>query len=155
MKVSKNKTDKATAYAYRLFGIRPRSERELKQRLFGKHYDHETISGVISSLKEKDIIDDVEFARRWIESRRRTNPKGDRLLRKELREKGVSATVIDTVLAEKKESENSVVRALAGKKAESLKNLPKQKARKKLFDFLARRGFDFDVIGEAVNEAFG
>ncbi|OGW75464.1 MAG: hypothetical protein A2Z72_07125 [Omnitrophica bacterium RBG_13_46_9] len=151
---NKDKTDNAIAYARRLFTVRPRSERELRDRLLKKGFERDNVSEAISFLKEKKIINDLGFAKLWVESRMHTNPKGHKLLQKELRGKGVSDSVIEKVLAEKEEDEDSVVRAIAAQKSDRLKSLPKHKARKKLFDFLARRGFDFDVIESAVKELF-
>ena len=151
--LSKKKTsDKALSYAYRLLGIRPRSEKELKERLFGKRYGSEAIESVISQLKEKGVVDDLKFARAWVESRMRTSPKGNVALKRELGMKGISNPITEEVLSEKKEDEASIVKELAEKKMESLKDLPKEKARKRLFDFLARRGFNFDTIKDAVRE---
>lgn len=152
--MDKSKTDKAITYACRLFGVRPRSERELRNRLRMKGFDGVTIEGVISFLKEKKVIDDFKFAKVWIDSRMHTRPKGDILLRKELQDKGISASAINRALSEKKEDEGSTARVLAKRRLESLKTLPKMKAKKRLFDFLARRGFDFDVIKEVIKESF-
>ncbi len=69
-----------------------------------------------------------------------------------LEKSSVSASIIEKVLSEKKESEDSVVSALAGQRLERLKKLPREKAKKKLFDFLARRGFDFDIINRTIRE---
>lgn len=151
----RNKTDKAITYARRLINIRSRSERELKDRLFRKGFDRTTIQDVISLLKEKDVIDDFKFAKIWIESRMHTRPEGDMLLRKELREKGVSGSIIEKALSEKKGKEDSIAREVAGKRIETLKKLPKEKAKKKLFDLLVRRGFKFDIIEEIVKEVIG
>jgi len=151
----KDKNDKAVAYAYRLFSVRPRSEKELRERLSGKGFGGATACKVISLLKDKNIIDDLRFARRWVESRMRAKPKGDMALEIELRQKGISADVIEKVLSEKQENEGDVCRRLAMKKMEALGKLPKEKARKKLFDFLARRGFNFEVIEEVVREYRG
>ncbi|UCD55311.1 MAG: regulatory protein RecX [Candidatus Omnitrophota bacterium] len=146
---------KAVSYAYRLFSARPRSEKELRDRLFRKGFGRAVIYDVISLLKEKNIIDDFKFAKLWVESRMRANPRSDALLRNELRMKGVSAAVIEKVLSERETGDDSLARALAGRRLESLEKLPKEKARKKLFDFLARRGFDFDVIEDTVKETLG
>lgn len=151
----KSKTDKAAAYAYRLFSVRPRSEKELKDRLFGKGFGGATACEVISILKEKNIIDDLKFARLWVESRMRRNPKGDMALQRELRQKGISAAVIEKVLSERQENEGALCRELAEKKAAELGKLPREKARRKLFDFLARRGFNYDIIEGVIREALG
>lgn len=148
----KDKTDKAVAYAYRLFSVRPRSEKELKDRLFRKGFGGAIACKVISILKEKNIIDDLKFARLWIESRMRQRPKGDMLIRRELRQKGVSDPIIEKALSEKEGNEGDTCRHLARKKMETLGKLPREKARKKLFDFLMRRGFDFGVIEEVIRE---
>ena len=148
----KDKTDKAVAYAYRLFSVRLRSEGELKMRLFRKGFGGATACKVISILNEKNIINDLRFARLWVESRMRRKPKGDMALERELRQKGISADIIEKVLSQKQGNEGAVCRELAMKKMEALGKLPREKARKKLFDFLARRGFKFDVIEEVVRE---
>jgi regulatory protein len=150
--MKKTKAGKATAYAYRLFSIRMRSERELKDRLFKKGYGSAAVYEVTRLLKEKNIVDDSKFARLWIESRMRTNPRGDMALRKELRMKGVDGAIIDKVLSEKEGNEESIAMALAKQKVESLKNLPEDKAKKKMFDFLARKGFKFEVIEDVIKE---
>ena len=152
LKMKKDKHAKATAYAYRLFAIKPRSEKELRDRLYKKRFRRAIIEDVISLLKEKNIIDDLKFARLWVESRMRLSPKGDMLIKKELREKGIELSIIEKALSEKKEDEGSIVKALAEKKLSSLRKLPREKARKRLFDFLARRGFDFDVINDTISE---
>ena len=148
----KDKTDKAFAYAYRLFSVRPRSEKELRERLRGKGFGGATAYKVILLLKEKKIIDDLGFARLWVESRMHANPKGDMTLRRELGQKGISAAIIDSALSERQGCEGDTCRFLARKKMETLGKLPKEKARKKLFDFLARRGFNFDIVKDVVRE---
>jgi regulatory protein len=146
--------DKAVSYAYRLCDVRPRSEWELRDRLSRKGFAGSTVSTVVSRLKEQDIIDDHKFAKLWIASRMNTNPKGVIALRKELKEKGVPETVIDAVLTGGKDAEVSVIRKVAAERMERLKGLPKGTAKKRLFDFLARRGFDFDAIHDVVRETF-
>jgi len=152
--MKKSRHNKAAGYAYRLLSLRPRSEKELKDRLFRKGFRGATARDVISSLKEKNVIDDSKFAKLWVQSRMRQSPKGDMLLRKELIGKGISRPAIDKALSEKTESEESACRHLAREKAKHLKDLPKEKARKRLFDYLARRGFSFSHAGDAVRENF-
>lgn len=152
--MKKSNLDKAATYAYRLLSIRPRSERELKERLFQKRYKKDITNKVIESLKEKEVVNDLKFAKSWIDSRTRRNPKGKALLKLELRAKGVKASVIEEVLKEKKD-DISTVRELANKKMNTLKKEPKEKAKRKLFSYLARRGFDFDIINDVLREFFG
>jgi len=151
--VKKNKSGKAIAYAYRLFSLRPRSEKELKDRLFRKGFGRATALEVVALLKEKRIIDDLKFANLWVESRMRTSPKGAVLLRKELREKGIEGAIIEKVLSERGEvNEEGLARELAAQKLKSMRGLSEEKAKKRLFGFLARRGFSFDTIGGIVRD---
>ena len=151
--VRKNKSGKATAYAYRLSSLRPRSEKELKDRLFRKGFGRATVLEVIALLKEKRIIDDLKFANLWVESRMRANPKGVMLLRKELREKGIEGAIIEKVLSERGEvDEEGLAQELAAQKLGSMKGLPEEKVKRRLFGFLARRGFSFDTIGGVVRD---
>lgn len=153
--MKKDKTAKAIAYAYRLFSIRSRSEKELRNRLFQKGFDRATVSSVITFFQEKNIIDDFKFAKLWIDSRMRRSPKGEMLLRKELREKGIARSLIDKALSEGNLDEASAVVGLAEKKLKTLGKLPKEKARKRLFAFLARRGFRFEIIEGSIRELIG
>ena len=83
----------------------------------------------------------------------RTNPKGAFLLRRELREKGVEAAIIEKVLSERGGvDEEGLVRELARKKMASMRGLSEEKAKKRLFGFLARRGFRFDMIEGVVRD---
>ena len=154
--MKKDKTDKAIAYAHRLLNIRPRSEHELRDRLFRKGFSRTATQNTISLLKDSSIIDDVRFARLWIDSRMQTNPKGSLQLRRELQAKGVASSVIDRVLSEEgREKDGSVIRKLAERKKEELRRVPDVAARKKLFAYLARRGFTFDSIEDVLRELFG
>ena len=148
----KSKAEKAIGYAYRLCGIRPRSEKELKDRLYKKGFGREIVESVLTRLKESKIIDDVNFAELWVESRMRQNPKGKVVLRRELKEKGIADSAIELTLSEKTGNEDAMVKELALERYEKIKTLPREKIKKRLFDFLARRGFDFETIGEVIKE---
>jgi len=124
------------------------------QRLFSKGFGRVTVYEVTALLKAQNILDDFKFARLWVESRMRLRPRGDMLLRNELREKGIAGSVIEKVLSEKEGKEETSARELAAERFKTLEKLPKEKARKRLFDFLARRGFKFDTIKDIINEIY-
>ena len=150
--MKKSETEKTVAHSYRLLSIRPRSEKELRGKLREKGFGHDVIQEAVSLLKESKIIDDAKFAELFVESRMRTNPKGKTLLKKELIQKGIEASIIEKVLGEESKDEDSLVRELARKKMETLKKEPKEKIRRKLFSYLAQRGFDFEIINEIIRE---
>jgi len=76
--------------AVRYLGYRPRSESEVRQRLLHHGFDVECTEHTIRSLKERGLVDDVEFARFWIENRETFSPRSRRLAGWELRRKGLS-----------------------------------------------------------------
>lgn len=150
--MSKSELDKAASYAYRLLGIRARSEKELEKRLVEKRYTCAIIDEVVSALKKQKMLDDYGFAKAWVESRMRSNPRASIFLKRELESKGIEASIIERVLSVEKIEEDSIVRTLASQKMKALSELPKEKAKSRLFAFLARRGFNFDTINSVINE---
>ena len=81
-----------TAYdaALRYLGNRPRSVSEIHRHLRGKKFDDEAIAAAIDKLRAQRYVDDDAFARYWLEQRERFRPRGDRGIRMELAQKGVS-----------------------------------------------------------------
>lgn len=149
----RNNPDKALAYSRRLIKIRPRTEKELQGRLFDKKFGRETIRETVSYLKKKNEINDLYFARLWIESRLSANPRGSKLLKKELAQKGVSSAIIDSVLSDMEYKESAIGRQFAESRIAKMGNLPEPEIRKKLFNLLARRGFDVEIIDNITEEA--
>jgi len=148
-----NDIEKAEKYARRLLKVRQRSENELSARLGRKGFNNSIIENLVGQFKEKGLVDDLKFARSWVYSRIKLNPKGALALRCELIEKGISKKIIDLVIPENAEFEKETVKQLASKKAKQLKGLPKIKAKKRLQDYLTRRGFKYEVIDQVIGEA--
>ena len=91
-------------------------------------------------------MDDAEFARYWVDNRERFRPRGLRGLRYELQSKGIDNEVIDEALASVDPSA-SAYRA-ADKKAQQFRNLEESVFERKLVEYLARRGFAYDIAQE-------
>ena len=146
--------NRATNNAYALLRQRPRSEFEMRSRLKLKGYGIEIVDQVIEALRRAGEIDDARFAKLWVDSRMQTNPVGDVVLRYELKEKGVSATMIEAALAKKAEEydEYEVASNMAGERFERLKKLDRKKALKRLYDFLLRRGFKYETVRKVVEK---
>jgi regulatory protein len=85
--------------ALNLLAVRPRSTAEVRDRLRRKNVAPDMIDAVIARLQRAQYLDDAEFARYWIGERARSSPRGARLLRGELRNKGVSPALIEEALA--------------------------------------------------------
>jgi regulatory protein len=131
---------------------RPRSEREVRTRLAQKGTAPDLVDQVVERLRALGLIDDAAFAQFWVENRGRFNPRGARALKAELRQKGLAADLVAHV--EDSVDEESGARDVALRYARRLAKLDRQTFRQKLWAQLARRGFDFDVIGPAIEEAW-
>lgn len=128
---------------------RPRSEYEVRNRLKKRDFDDGVISTVIARLREMKLVDDTAFAGFWRENRERYNPRSRRLTRWELQRKGVAVDVIEQVLDGCDEQANAYEAALL-----RVNRLPKDDYhlfRRRLGDFLRRRGFNYELITETVN----
>ena len=140
--------------AFRLLRARPRSERELSERLSQKGYDEGLIASVVEDLKKRLLLDDRKFARFWVDSRMHMNPVGDVVLRHELKEKGVRDEFVEEALAQRESGrdELATARAMAVERFARLKKVDRRKATKRLYDFLMRRGFKYDVVRAVIEE---
>jgi len=134
--------------AYHYLALRARSEAELAGKLRQKGYDSDHIEQVISDLKASGYLDDMEFARTFARGRLAGKPMGPRLMRQELRQRGVPQTVLDTVLREVYDEVDltALARNLVDKRKRRYHALTALQQKKRLADFLTRRGFDWDVI---------
>jgi regulatory protein len=130
---------------------RPRSERELRDRLRRKEVPPPTLEAVVERLKQLRLIDDQDFARYWVEQRQTHRPRGGRLLRQELRRKGVDADTAAEIVETAEEDEDSVEAACraARRKAEGLRAQDERTFDQKIGQFLVRRGFDYETARSA------
>ncbi len=77
MKLETDKAvEKARAYALRLLSRRAYTKKEICDKLAGRGYEQGAIEQTLSMLKRLDLIDDVLFARQFVEQRLRLRPSG-------------------------------------------------------------------------------
>jgi regulatory protein len=130
--------------AARYLSYRPRSESELKLRLRQKGFAREAIDAAVVRLKEQHLLDDSVFARFWVDNRTAFRPRSRQLTRSELRAKGVDREIIEQTVENYNEADNAYKAALS--KLRSLSGCDADSFRRKLGGYLARRGFDYEVI---------
>jgi regulatory protein len=142
--------DKALAF----LTSRPRSIREVRDRLKEKEIPPATIDAVMTRLEGWGYIGDEGFARYWIENRSANQPRGKRLLRQELWRKGVERETVDQVLEEAELNEAGAALGLARKRLGQLRALDEQTQRRRLAAFLQRRGYDWPTVKGALDALF-
>jgi regulatory protein len=140
-------TDKAYNLALGQVARRPRSEWEMRDYLRRKDYDPELITQLVKRLYEASFLDDYDFARRWVETRRLLKQTSKRRLQQELRAKRVSDDVITNVLAEDQTDEAAVLRAVVEKK----RTQSRYQDNEKLMAYLLRQGYNYEDIKNALN----
>lgn len=144
---------RAMAEAHRLIDHRMRTRRELAVRLRSKGRPDEVIDQVLDRLEHAGLIDDGRFARLWIDERLRRRPAGLSLLRRELRQKGIDAEVVEAALEESASREGESERAYEALRRQSHRyaRLDRDAAHRRMVAFLGRRGFGQAVIYQVVH----
>lgn len=139
---------KVRSRALGLLDQRSRSRQELYDRLVQAEFAPEVVDEVLDDLAHAGLIDDAAFAAEWVRQRHKRRGKSRSVLDRELREKGVSQEDRDEALSQiDSADEEAMARALAEKKARSVKSVPadrkeREKALCRIVGVLARRGFN-------------
>lgn len=148
--------EKIYARAVNFSTIRPRSEREIRDWFKRKKVPEDVIEVVFNRLKNLNLVDDANFAKWWIEQRQTFRPKSKRFIQFELRKKGIKEDIVRDLLSSwDSESEENIALKIAEKKHKRLTHLPTEEQRKKLSEFLARRGFSWTEVKRVVDQLVG
>ena len=144
--------------------VRSRSVEETRRRLRHLGYPPALCDQVVERLVELHYLDDLEFARAWIESRDRARPRGAGALRRELQLKGIADDTIAAVLEQRAQAaversdpdhgaaldaDREAARKLVARRSSALRReADPQRRRQKAYALLARNGFAPDVCHE-------
>ena len=133
--------------ALKFLKIRPRSVGELKEKLELKGFEAPEIDETLQGLLNTKLLDDRSFTKSWIQYRL-ARPFGFRRIILELKTKGIDSAIIEEEIAAVKEETDEAQTAfeLAKRRWERLVGIDPIKRKKRIFDFLMRRGFMLDVV---------
>jgi regulatory protein len=148
---SVDEVDKAFQSAVHFLSFRNRSEIEIQRNLEKKEYSQITIGQTINKLKEADLVNDAKFACQWVESRVLSKPRSRRLMEYELRQKKVLDDQIQQAFETIPDDFTLALQA-ARKKMHQFSYLEKDAFRKKMTSFLMRRGFQYDIIRQTLDQ---
>lgn len=142
--------------ALNLLSYKPRSRAEMRARLMEKDWSDETVvDQVIARLEELGYLNDEQFAANFASSRLTAKPLGRTRLRRDMQRKKLSSETIESALDEAydQQSEEELIQRAINKRLR-LKGAPTTREEtKKLFDYLIRRGFSYDLVIRKVREA--
>lgn len=137
--------------AVRLLASRSRTEKEIVDTLRRNAYPEHAIARVMARLQSEGYINDADFAQHWA-SVRTSKGMGARRIRGELRNKGISQEEIDDALAAVDADEMLCAAVKAAEKASRGKDLTQPSDRQKVLAALARRGYDFSLAKQALQQ---
>ncbi len=134
---------KMTAMSY--LSYKDRSKKEVIRKLKEKGYTREVTKQTLKFLISYGYINDLEFSKKFVKQRVNSKGYGKFKVVRELREKGIADEIIERVTENIGESEEEMALVLARKKAKNL-DLSEYKDKQKLFAYLQRRGYSFEII---------
>ncbi len=147
---------KAKAYVFRLLSNRAYTKKEICDKLAGRGYEQGAIEQTLSMLERLDLIDDVLFARQFVEQRLRLRPSGRIALVRDLVRRGVPTEIIDRVLDDVLAGINieGVALDLLMGRANRYRGLSREKALGRMYGFLGRRGFEVSVARDVAQKVW-
>jgi regulatory protein len=128
-----------------------RTTNELAEWLERRGYGFDAVEAAIARLIDAGELDDQRFARRYAEDKRELAGWGSERIREALMARGVENSTVEAVLAmESYADQLERARDLLARRGRSLgDNAERQRA----LEYLARRGYDYDVAYAAVRQA--
>jgi regulatory protein len=142
----------AKSAAHRFLGVRPRSEREIRDKLREKEFTPEQIQSVVADLTRAGLVNDAEFARSMIRNSLAVRPVGELTIRRKLLLLGVARPVVDDAIHDVYRARDpsavalTVARQFLKRKSHSARNRDPRTEQQRLIAFLSRRGFAWPVI---------
>lgn len=144
---------KTTAMNY--VAHRARTEYEVRQKLYRSGTDEATAEQAVERLRDLGYLDDEAYARAYARGRFKSKGHGPQRVRSDLRRRGIEAPLVEAAV-EEAFNPDEVLEAARTQAAKRWPRLQREadpyKRRNKLFDFLLRRGFSYDVARQAVEE---
>ena len=129
---------------------------QVRARLRRKGFEDEEIEFAVSSLTKLGYLSDERYAEEFVESRKRRNPRGRYGLQRELERRGIDRDTIDrTLTALSPTDERELAVRAARKQMLAYRTVTADVARRRLHDFLVRRGFAYDVVRSVLSEMMG
>ncbi len=146
--------ERSKSIALNFLSRRMRSEKEVYNKLIEKEINDEIIQKTIDFLKKYNYINDEIFVKHYIKDKLNLKGHGKKKIVYDLKELGIDINIIENYFDENYdfiESEEETALKLARKKAKNL-DLTDFKQKKKLNDFLLRRGFSYDIIKSTIEK---
>ncbi len=146
--------ERAKSIALNYLSRRMRSEKEVYKKLVEKEINDEIIEKTIDFLKKYNYINDETFVKHYIKDKLNLKGHGKKKIIYDLKDLGIDINIIEKFFEENEtfeEDEVATAMKMATKKAKNL-DLNDFKQRKKLNDYLLRRGFSYNIIKSCIEQ---
>jgi regulatory protein len=132
----------------------PRTRHQLHEHLVDRGIPEEVAARVLDRFAELGYVDDVTYARDWVQSRHRSRALARTVIRRELRDRGIAPEIAEQALTQiSQEAELQRAREFAGRKATRMVGVEASTAMRRLSDALIRKGYHWSVALTAAQEA--
>jgi len=126
----------------------------LQRKLVQKEYSADEVREAVDRLLENGLLNDARYAEQYARSKILSTGASKRRLQQDLYRKGIKADIATEAIASVMDQEEvdpaAVIERVAKKKLAQLGDLEPLVLRRRLFAFLARRGYDLDEIKAVV-----
>ena len=144
--LAEEQTKQAHITCLRLLAASPKSGQELRKKLSAKGYSAESIDQALQNLRAQGILDDTAYAKDLAARLTLGKCVGRHKIAFELKRHGISKKISDEILETlSDEDENERALEQARLKWFSWSKVDPQKRKKRLYDFLIRKGYDFQI----------
>ena len=127
----------------------------MERQLTREGFSEEAIGTVVEELIHSGHIRDQNYAEKWVVRRQKSNPRGKTVLKRELLDRGVDRQTAEQVLAQvAPEDETRLALQIAQKRMKQYQHLPVHVAKRRLHGFLARRGFESEIVRQVFEQIF-
>jgi regulatory protein len=150
MSEAKPRTRSTYERALDMLEARARAVTEMRRLLIKKGEPVDEVDAAIERLRASGLLDDANFARQLARSKAVGAGASKRRIQQELSKRGVTREIsdaaIDAVFVEEQIDEADSIERVARKKLRTLSKLDAPTQKRRLYGFLARRGYDSDDI---------
>ena len=137
--------------ALRLLLNQKYTKSQMIEALGKREFSGHAAAEALENLEQLGYIKDERYAKNWVKNRLRTRPTSKRAMERELSGKGIDKATALRVLAEIYDADETwLALQLAAKQATRYKSLDPTVAKRRLYAFMARRGFDHETIGHVM-----
>lgn len=148
---------KARDQAFKILGFKARTQKELYDKLIEKEYSSFVSEKIVEEMIKYKYIDDLSYANNYLKEQLSYKGNGISKIKFQLSQKGVSREIIDSLFFEDDfydEQLEKVIQLIETKTRRiDIENIT-DKEKKKIYDFLLRRGYSYSIVNEAFKQIF-